>query len=59
MTPVPTEEQVKEWVREANHNEPMFYQVACMAAAWGYMQSSPTSLENKVSESAWASARMT
>jgi hypothetical protein len=34
----PTEEQVREWVRESNHNRPMFYQVACMAAAWGYNQ---------------------
>ena len=32
--PMPTKEQVKAWVREANHNEPMFYQVACMAAEW-------------------------
>jgi len=47
MTPVPTEEQVKKWVREANHNEPMFYQVACMAAAWGYMQSGPAPHVNK------------
>jgi hypothetical protein len=32
--PIPTKGQVKTWVREANHNEPMFYQVACMAAEW-------------------------
>ena len=31
---IPTKEQVKDWVRKANHNEPMFYQVACMAAKW-------------------------
>jgi hypothetical protein len=34
----PTENQVKEWVRNSNHNEPMFYQVACAAAEWGYRQ---------------------
>ena len=39
--PVPTKEQVKEWVHESNHNEPMFYQVACMAAEWAYLQSNP------------------
>ena len=37
--PKPTQEQVKEWVRDSNHNEPMFYQVACAAAEWGYQQS--------------------
>ena len=37
--PKPTQEQVKEWVRDSNHNEPMFYQVACVAAEWGYQQS--------------------
>jgi hypothetical protein len=37
--PKPTKEQVKEWVRDSNHNEPMFYQVACAAAEWGYQQS--------------------
>ncbi len=34
----PTEKQVKSWVRDSNHNEPMFYQVACVAAEWGYRQ---------------------
>jgi hypothetical protein len=37
--PKPTQEQVKEWVRDSNHNEPMFYQVACVAAEWGHRQS--------------------
>jgi len=36
--PKPTKEQVKDWVRESNHNEPMFYQVACMASEWSYTQ---------------------
>jgi len=34
----PTQKQVKAWVRESNHNASMFYQVACMAAEWGYLQ---------------------
>ena len=34
----PTEHKVKEWVRDSNHNEPLFYQVACAAAEWGYRQ---------------------
>jgi len=34
----PTKDAVKEWVRDSNHNEPMFYQVACAAAEWGYRQ---------------------
>ena len=34
----PTQEQVKAWVHESNHNAPMFYQVACMASEWGYLQ---------------------
>jgi hypothetical protein len=36
ITPPP--ELVRQWQREANHNEPMFLQVAAMAAAWGYQQ---------------------
>jgi hypothetical protein len=35
---VPSPELVRKWQREANHNEPMFPQVAAMAAAWGYQQ---------------------
>jgi len=35
---VPPLELVKKWQREANHNEPMFPQVAAMAAQWGYQQ---------------------
>jgi hypothetical protein len=35
---VPPIELVRKWQREANHNEPMFPQVAAMAAAWGYQQ---------------------
>jgi len=35
---VPSSELVKKWQREANHNEPMFPQVAAMAAQWGYQQ---------------------
>ncbi len=34
----PTQEQVKAWMRDSNHNEPMFYQVACRAAEWGYQK---------------------
>ena len=33
ITPPP--ELVREWQREANHNEAMFPQVAAMAAQWG------------------------
>lgn len=36
ITPPP--ELVQKWQREANHNEPMFPQVAAMAAQWGYQQ---------------------
>jgi hypothetical protein len=36
LTPSP--ELVKEWIREANHNEPMFAQVAVIAARWGFQQ---------------------
>ena len=35
---VPPPELVRKWLREANHNEPMFSQVAAMAAQWGYKQ---------------------
>ena len=35
---VPPPELVRKWLREANHNEPMFPQVAAMAAQWGYQQ---------------------
>ena len=31
----PPPELVREWQREANHNEPMFPQVAAKAAEWG------------------------
>ena len=33
ITPPP--ELVRQWQREANHNEPMFAQVAIFAAQWG------------------------
>ena len=33
ITPPP--ELVEAWIREANHNEPMFAQVAVMGAQWG------------------------
>ena len=33
ITPPP--ELVKQWVRESNHNDPLFAQVAVMAARWG------------------------
>lgn len=33
ITPPP--ELVETWIREANHNEPMFAQVAVMGARWG------------------------
>jgi hypothetical protein len=32
---VPPLELIQKWQREANHNEPMFPQVAAMAAQWG------------------------
>jgi hypothetical protein len=32
---IPPPELVREWQREANHNEAMFPQVAAMAAQWG------------------------
>ena len=32
---IPPLELVRKWQREANHNEPMFPQVAAMAAQWG------------------------
>jgi len=48
----PTQEQVKNWVRESNHNEPMFYQVACMASEWSCLQqqlkSKPTMTEEQI-----------
>lgn len=31
----PPPELIKEWIREANHNEQMFPQVAILAARWG------------------------
>jgi hypothetical protein len=31
----PSLELYREWQREANHNEPIFLQVAAMAAKWG------------------------
>jgi hypothetical protein len=31
----PSLELYREWQREANHNEPIFLQVAAMAAQWG------------------------
>jgi len=34
----PPLELVRKWQQEANHNEPMFPQVAAMAAQWGYQQ---------------------
>ena len=36
ITPPP--DLIKEWIREANHNEPMFAQVAVMGARWGFQQ---------------------
>ena len=33
ITPPP--ELIKQWVSESNHNDPMFAQVAVMAARWG------------------------
>ncbi len=36
VPPIPSTDQVRKWVRESNHNEPMFYQVACMAAEWAF-----------------------
>ena len=33
VTPPPN--LVEKWIREANHNEPMFAQVAVMGAKWG------------------------
>ena len=32
---IPPQELVREWQREANHNEAMFPQVAALAAQWG------------------------
>jgi len=40
ITPPP--ELVREWQREANHNEPMFPQVAAKAAEWGADQVAAT-----------------
>ena len=34
----PPPELIKEWILEANHNEPMFAQVAVMGARWGSQQ---------------------
>ena len=36
ITPPP--DLIKEWIREANHNYPMFAQVAVMGARWGFQQ---------------------
>ena len=33
LTPPP--ELIKQWVSESNHNDPLFAQVAVMAASWG------------------------
>ena len=45
ITPPP--ELVREWQREANHNEPMFPQVAAKAAKWGADQvAAPMSMSN-------------
>ena len=33
ITPPP--ELVEQWIKDANHNEPMFAQVAIMGARWG------------------------
>ena len=33
ITPPP--ELVEQWIKDANHNEPMFAQVAIMGAQWG------------------------
>ena len=33
-----TDELVKSWIHAANHNEPMFPQVACFAADWQLAQ---------------------
>jgi hypothetical protein len=48
----PTREQVKAWVRESNHSEPMFYQVACMASEWSCLQQQlklkPTMTEEQI-----------
>ena len=41
-----TEHEVKKWVRDSNHNEPMFYQVASVAAEWGYRQRCLEELSN-------------
>ena len=45
--PMPTKGQVKAWVHEANHNEPMFYQVACMAAEWATNHGSVVTATNQ------------
>jgi|APGre2960657373_1045057.scaffolds.fasta_scaffold222964_2 hypothetical protein len=34
----PSPELVRQWQRETDHNKSMFYQVAVMAAHWGYKQ---------------------
>ena len=31
----PSPELIKQWVSESNHNDPLFAQVAAMAARWG------------------------
>ena len=31
----PPQELIDQWIRDANHNEPMFAQVAIMGAHWG------------------------
>ena len=44
----PPAELVREWQREANHNEPMFPQVAAKAAKWGADQvAAPLSMSNQ------------
>ena len=44
----PSPELIKEWIREANHNEPMFAQVAVMGARWGFQQR-----EEEIQELKW------
>ena len=46
----PPPELVRQWQREANHNEPMFPQVAAKAAEWGADQvAAPLSMQSPCS----------
>jgi hypothetical protein len=51
ITPPP--ELIKQWVSESNHNDPLFAQVAVMAARWGADQELEACVEH-LKNNSWA-----